>query len=72
MTTNDKKEEIEVSAQEELNYKKSGVDVEAGYELVQKIKPFAPTGFICLSSRLIPNQPLEEGREGRVILCATR
>ena len=40
MTTNDKKEEIEVSAQEELNYKKSGVDVEAGYELVQKIKPF--------------------------------
>ena len=40
MTTNDKKEEIEVSSQEELNYKKSGVDVEAGYELVQKIKPF--------------------------------
>ena len=25
---------------EELNYKKSGVDVEAGYELVQRIKPF--------------------------------
>ena len=24
----------------ELSYKKSGVDVEAGYELVQKIKPF--------------------------------
>ena len=25
---------------EELNYKKAGVDVEAGYELVQRIKPF--------------------------------
>ena len=25
---------------EELSYKQSGVDVEAGYELVQRIKPF--------------------------------
>lgn len=28
------------SSQEELSYKLSGVDVDAGYELVQKIKPF--------------------------------
>ena len=42
MTTNNKEEKIDirVDAQEELSYKKSGVDVEAGYELVKKIKPF--------------------------------
>ena len=37
MPTDDKEKENNL---EELSYKQSGVDVDAGYELVKKIKPF--------------------------------
>ena len=37
MPTDDKEKE---NNPEELSYKQSGVDVDAGYELVKKIKPF--------------------------------
>ena len=35
-----KEKEINLKKQKGLNYKKSGVDVDAGYELVKRIKPF--------------------------------
>ena len=40
MTKDNKEKEIKPNLHEELSYKKSGVDVDAGYELVKKIKPF--------------------------------
>ena len=40
MEKDNKEKEIKLNKQKDLNYKKSGVDVDAGYELVKRIKPF--------------------------------
>ena len=40
MAKDNKEKEIKLNKQKGLNYKKSGVDVDAGYELVKRIKPF--------------------------------